>query len=203
MSPHHQTMDEVARSVPPRPPFWHSTAARVVIGVVAGAVAIAVKFFLAQEAGEQVATRDARAELAEYHVGDCVVLVSAGPANAADIRRSDCATDPSYTVGAVYDDDRPCANANYAGYDWTVEDETVARLCLVENLLVDHCYRSPSESQITELLDCADAGDDAIRVVRRSDSVDMATCPDASDSYIYLTPARTYCFAPISTPTWS
>ncbi|MBI3226573.1 MAG: hypothetical protein HYZ39_16105 [Mycolicibacterium cosmeticum] len=196
-------MDEVSQSGPPRQPFWRSTAARVVVGLIAGALVIAVKVAVSHEVSKQIATNDARSDFAEYHVGDCIVMVSAGPENKADVRRSECATDPSYTVGAVYDNDRPCDNANYAGYDWVVEDKTVVRLCLVENLLVDHCYRTSPETQITELLDCAGAGGNAMRVVRRSDSIDTTTCPQDSDAYIYLSPPRSYCFAPVALPTWS
>ncbi len=175
----------------------------MVVGLIAGALVLGAKFFLAQEAGEVWATRDARADFADYHVGECVVMPTTGAETTDDFRHSDCAVDPSYTISAVYDSDKPCASDDYAGFDWTVEDKTVVRFCMVENLVVDHCYQTNVDSQVIELIDCTAADSGARKVVRRSDRVDTVTCPPGSAAFMYLTPPRTYCVAPARPPAWS
>ena len=195
-------MDDVSESVPPRPPWWHSNAARVVAGLVAGAVVITIKVVASQAISERVAAGDARADFADYHAGDCVVMPATGAETKADFRHSDCTADPSYTISAVYDSDKPCASDNYSGFDWIVADKTVVRFCLMENLVIDHCYAANPDSRLVELIDCATADSGALKVVRRSEHLDTTACPPGSNALMYLTPHRTYCVAPARAPSW-
>jgi hypothetical protein len=140
---------------------------------------------------EQRTTTEAKQEISSYLVGDCVALGAKGD----DVHRTDCGTDPSFTVGAALDTDQPCMNANYIGYNWALDDHTIGRLCLVENLTAGHCYRPTTTGKNLEQIDCTTTDDKAYKVIQRLDADDPAQCPADTNAYNYPTPARTYCLA--------
>lgn len=179
--------------------WWRTKKARLAFTIIGAALILLAKFSLAEKREVQQATTAAKQEITSYLVGDCVALGKQGD----DVHRTDCGTDPSFTVGAVLDTDRACANANYISYDWTLEHRAIGRLCLVENLAAGHCYHPTAGGKNLEIADCAVADDKAYKVVQRFDSVETAQCPADTTTYSYPVPVRAYCLAPVvsSVPT--
>ncbi|MHA3022348.1 LppU/SCO3897 family protein [Mycobacterium sp. BMJ-28] len=172
--------------------WWHTRTAPlafVLIGilVIAGA-ALSVYQKRQHQQDSQISTPN----VAAFVVGDCLVITSNVEAG---VHRTDCTADPSYTVGAVYAGDQSCANGNYADYTWTVKGKPAGRLCLVQNLTADHCYRTSLEALVIEQLDCAGTTSDAraFEVTARTDDLNAAPCTQAANTYTYPVPPRTYC----------
>jgi hypothetical protein len=134
-------------------------------------------------------------------VGDCVVVASA-PSNQVQAVRSSCAEDPSYTVGALATSAGECPSAEYQHFPGPAADRSTASLCLVPNLVADHCYRLGMPVGVVERADCADSRADTrdgllVQVTQRLDVRDRAACPTSAGQYAwpYPSPARTYCTA--------
>ena len=125
-----------------------------------------------------------------FTVGGCVTVQASGSAHAAL-----CTEDPSYTVGAVTSTDEPCPSPVYqraGGPDSTA-------LCLVPNLVAEHCYRLNLPIGTLARSNCAaDSGPDdgvLVQVIRRLDVHDDGACPAGRGDHVwpYPAPARTYC----------
>ncbi|OBF25405.1 hypothetical protein [Mycobacterium sp. ACS4331] len=153
-----------------------------------------------------VALNDARQAFETEHtrplaVGDCVV-VDAGPPDQVQARRSSCGEDPSYTVGALATSTGECPSAEYQHFPGPAADRATASLCLVPNLVADHCYRLGMPIGVVEKANCAErsAGSGVlVQVKQRLDVRDRGACPSSAGQYAwpYPSPARTYCTATV------
>ena len=176
----------------PRKPLLVLTATLV---VVAGALGAAAVLHQARVAVEQDISRPVA-------VGDCVV-VTTGAGDAVQTRRASCADDPSYTVGAMTDVSGSCPTTEYQHFAAPVADRATAGLCLVPNLVADHCYRLGMPIGVVEKAACSDSRTGSpdsgllVQVTRRLDVHDQSACPAGGGSYAwpYPSPARTYCTA--------
>ncbi|MCV7193037.1 hypothetical protein [Mycolicibacterium brumae] len=151
---------------------------------------------------ERSAKSSADKELDSYSVGECVTMAKSdeGVGN-VELTKADCGTDPSYTVASRIGADEKCPSEHYSEYSLSVNYETTGKLCLVENLVVGHCYESEFMTNITKLnADCRGglSSSNPFRVVDRSETAD-APCPADSTAVSFADPARTYCLAPLET----
>lgn len=135
------------------------------------------------------AFQQARAK--SFAVGGCVTLPASGLAHAAH-----CAQDPSYTVGAVAAD----GNCPSPVYQQASAPDSDATLCLVPNLVAEHCYRLSLPIGVLSRSNCAAESRPQdgvlVQITRRYDTVaDHAACPDTAGNHVwpYPVPARTYC----------
>src|ERR1700712_2625797 len=74
-----------------------------------------------------------------FSVGDCVSI----PAKAPDVlsaTKVSCGADPSYTVGAMANGSGSCPSNEYQHVPTKFADPSTTRLCLVPNLVANHCY---------------------------------------------------------------
>ena len=139
-----------------------------------------------------------------FAVGDCVEI----PAPAPDAQTpeaqgtlaaspSSCTADPSYTVGAIEDAKGACPTVEYQHLPGKVAEPSTAKLCLVPNLVADHCYEMGMPIGIVSLANCADRGQTGllVQVTARLDVADQQACPSEGGHYAwpYPSPARTYC----------
>ena len=146
----------------------------------------------------------ARVDFEEEHarslaVGDCVVVPSPAP-NEVHARKASCAEDPSYTIGATTTASGSCPTPEYQRFSTSVADESTASLCLVPNLVADHCYLLQMPIGAVQRADCETtsvdpAGGLLVQVTHRLDVHDQEACPDAGGEYVwpYPSPQRTYC----------
>lgn len=142
-----------------------------------------------------------RAAAMVFAVGDCVSVPATTPARPAVARagKVSCDVDPSYTVGAIADQAGACPSAEYQQLPAQLADPSTARLCLVPNLVANHCYELGMPAGMVELADCAvrTEGDPGVmvQVTQRLDVRDGAACPAETGHYAwpYPSPARTYC----------
>lgn len=139
-------------------------------------------------------------------VGDCVA-VAAGSPETVLARRASCGEDPSYTIGAMTDAGGVCPSTEYQHFPAPAADRFTAGLCLVPNLVADHCYRLVMPIGVVDRAACTEprGGSDTgvlIQVTQRLDVHDQRACPAAGGNYAggnyawpYPSPARTYCTA--------
>lgn len=134
-----------------------------------------------------------------FTVGDCVEIPSTTPEAPETIRAGevDCSADPSYTVGALADDTGLCPSNEYQQLPSDFTDDATAKLCLVPNLVADHCYVMEMPIGVMERADCTDRDQQGIlvQVTQRLDVRDQAACPSDVGHFAwpYPSPARTYC----------
>ncbi|MBU9767034.1 hypothetical protein FR943_24760 [Mycobacterium sp. TNTM28] len=134
-----------------------------------------------------------------FAVGDCVNVPATTPTTPAAARaeKVSCSVDPSYTVGAVADGTGACPSAEYQHLPADLADPSTSRLCLVPNLVANHCYELGMPAGMVERADCADRRGPGVlvQVTRRLDIRDGSACPAESGHYAwpYPSPARTYC----------
>lgn len=170
--------------------------ARLAFVALGTLLAITANLVLHEKGRDEVVAASDTPGPTSFVVGDCVVMSAGADAAGIGLQRSDCATDPSYTVGAVYDGDQECDGPNYADHSWTVGGKPDGRICLVQNLAPGHCYRVSPATVAVEQVDCAAASDQKeFKVVVRTDSLDVTPCPDGVVAYTYPVPPRTYCLA--------
>lgn len=131
-----------------------------------------------------------------FTVGDCVEI----PSTAPDELRADhvsCGVDPSYTVGAIADEAGACPSTEYQYLPQEFADPSTARLCLVPNLVADHCYVLDMPVGVVQLADCSERGQRGVlvQVTQRLDVRDQQACPTEGGQYAwrYPSPPRTYC----------
>lgn len=134
-----------------------------------------------------------------FSVGDCVAIPAQAP-GAPDTLTADkvsCTADPSYTVGAVANSSGSCPSTEYQHVPTQFADPATSRLCLVPNLVADHCYVMDMPIGMLALADCAERGQQGllVQVTQRLDVRDQKACPAAAGQYAwpYPSPARTYC----------
>lgn len=133
-----------------------------------------------------------------FAVGDCVAVPVANPVAPSPVRASKvaCDTDPSYTVGALTSGGAACPSPEYQHLTGQIADNATTRLCLVPNLVADHCYEMGMPVGVVELADCASRGKGVlVRVTQRLDVRDESACPAEAGQFAwpYPSPARTYC----------
>jgi hypothetical protein len=169
---------------------WLITALSVVVAVAAVAGVVALN--------QARLSFDARTAQS-FGVGDCVVV----PASARDVvraTRASCAVDPSYTIGATTTAAGTCPSAEYQRFEAPAADAPTSTLCLVPNLVADHCYQLDMPIGVVQRADCKASRTDPtlgvlVQITQRLDVRDQAACPTASGQYAwpYPAPARTYC----------
>ena len=134
-----------------------------------------------------------------FSVGDCVAIPSEAPDSPTTLTadKASCAADPSYTVGALADESGTCPSAEYQHVPTQFADPSTTRLCLVPNLVANHCYVMDMPIGMLQLADCAERGQDGllVQVTQRLDVRDQRACPSAVGQYAwpYPSPPRTYC----------
>ena len=160
---------------------------------VAGAVA-------AGAAAHQARVSWELANIRPLEVGDCVVVAAPTP-EAVHTVRSSCATDPSYTIGALTNTSGDCPSAEYQRFPGPAADGMTAGLCLEPNLVADHCYRLDMPIGVVQRADCTESrttGPDTgvlVQIRQRLDVHDQGACPSTNGSFAWPSPspARTYC----------
>jgi hypothetical protein len=133
-------------------------------------------------------------------IGDCVVITAPSP-NIVQTRRASCADDPSYIIGAMADATGTCPASEYQHFPGPAADRVTASLCLVPNLVADHCYRLGMPIGVIEPAECSaprTGGPDTgvlVQVRQRLDVHDQRACPSEGGTFAwpYPSPARTYC----------
>jgi hypothetical protein len=136
-----------------------------------------------------------------FAVGECVTVPATSPAapGAARAAKVSCDADPSYTVGAIADGAGTCPSTEYQHLPAELADPSTARLCLVPNLVADHCYELGMPAGMVELADCTSRTDRGpgvmVQVTQRLDVRDGSACSAETGHYAwpYPSPARTYC----------
>lgn len=175
----------------PRLGRWLLIATAVAM-TLAGSVAVVFGLNRAEDAFQAESHRP-------LAIGDCVVVASSAPEE-VQARRASCAEDPSYTVGAMATSTGDCPTADYQHFPGPAADRATSSLCLVPNLVADHCYRLGMPIGVVELADCTvnstDPGSGVlVQVTQRLDVRDQHACPSSSGQHTwpYASPARTYC----------
>jgi len=142
-----------------------------------------------------------------FAVGDCVQIEpgtiesgtdtgeaeSQDPAHAVQVT---CTQDPSYTVGATTDAAGECPTSEYQHLPTAYAEPSTARLCLVPNLVANHCYLMEMPIGLVEKADCGKRDEGVlVQITQRLEVRDQSACPAASGAYAwpYPAPARTYC----------
>ncbi|NIH98235.1 hypothetical protein [Mycolicibacterium fluoranthenivorans] len=160
----------------------------LMVGVVVLAAILSSCGFRAQSADVATSTI--------FTVGDCVQIPSATPEAPARAAKSACTADPSYTVGATADANGNCPSNEYQHLSTQLAEPGTARLCLVPNLVAQHCYTMEMPIGVVQKADCAERGSELIvQITQRLDVRDQSACPAVAGSYAwpYPAPARTYC----------
>ena len=140
----------------------------------------------------------AREGTAVFTVGDCVAIPEHDPGNGAiKATKSGCNADPSYTVGALTDTSGACPSNEYQHLPTQFADPETSRLCLVPNLVAEHCYVLDMPIGVVQLADCTDKRQAGllVQVTQRLDVRDQQACPSDVGQFAwpYPSPARTYC----------
>ncbi len=138
------------------------------------------------------------AAAAVFALGDCVAIEAGGaraqdPAQAVEV---DCTQDPSYTVGATTNAAGECPTDDYQHLPTAYAEPSTARLCLVPNLVANHCYLMEMPIGLVEKADCGKRDEGVlVQITQRLEVQDQSACPAASGAYAwpYPAPARTYC----------
>ena len=131
-----------------------------------------------------------------FSVGDCVEIPSTAPDSLSAAKVS-CSADPSYTVGAMADGSGSCPSAEYQHVPTKFADPSTAQLCLVPNLVANHCYVLDMPIGMLQLADCGERGQQGllVQVTQRLDVRDQRACSASAGQYAwpYPSPPRTYC----------
>lgn len=131
-----------------------------------------------------------------FSVGDCVSIPAQTP-DTLSATKVPCNADPSYTVGAMANGAGSCPSAEYQHLPTKFADPSTTRLCLVPNLVANHCYVMDMPIGMLQLADCAERGQQGllVQVTQRLDVRDQQACPASAGQYAwrYPSPARTYC----------
>ena len=134
-----------------------------------------------------------------FAVGDCVEIPGGTPSAPAALTATKvaCSADPSYTVGATTDSAGTCPSNEYQHLPTQFADSGTSRLCLVPNLVADHCYVLDMPIGVVQRADCSDHRQQGllVQVTQRLDVRDQEACPSNVGEYAwpYPSPPRTYC----------
>jgi hypothetical protein len=168
----------------------------VVLGVTVMVVAASIVGVTALNRA-RVAFEDEHAR--SFEVGDCVVVPSS-ELNAVRAQRAPCTADPSYTIGATVTASGDCPSLEYQHFSTSGADESTAALCLVPNLVAEHCYLMQLPVGAMQRADCETtsldpAGGVLVQITQRLDVHDQSACPNDGNQYVwpYPSPQRTYC----------
>jgi hypothetical protein len=160
------------------------------------ALVAAVAVLLAVSGCASRAEAPQRAGANLFAVGECVDIPSTAP-QPLRANRVACTADPSYTVGALANESGACPSIEYQHLPTQFADPSTSRLCLVPNLVADHCYVLDVPIGVVQRADCAERGQQGllVQVVQRLDVRDQQACPSAAGQYAwpYPSPPRTYC----------
>lgn len=174
---------------------WPLLALTVVVGIAAVVGVLALN-------GARISFQEQAAQT--FAVGDCVVVPSSAP-SVVSATKSSCAVDPSYTIGATTTASGSCPSAEYQRFLTPAADKFTATLCLVPNLVADHCYQLEMPIGVVSRADCGASRTDPttgvlVQVTQRLDVRDQGACPTTSGHYAwpYPAPARTYCTQTLS-----
>jgi hypothetical protein len=131
-----------------------------------------------------------------FSVGECVVIPSTAP-DTLRANRGPCTADPSYTVGAIADGADACPSNEYQHLPARFADPSTARLCLVPNLVAEHCYVLDLPIGVVQRAECTDRSQKGllVQVTQRLDVRDQQACNSGVGQYAwpYPSPPRTYC----------
>ncbi|CAJ1510368.1 hypothetical protein [[Mycobacterium] burgundiense] len=173
------------------------------LAVVAAVVALVAGVIVAVMALDRARDAFVAQHARPLAVGDCVAVDSAvAGAESVEVeaRRAACSADPSYTVGALATSAGDCPSDEYQHFPGPAADRVTASLCLVPNLVADHCYRLGVPIGLVERADCAAPSGDLdsgllVQITRRLEVRDQHACPSVNGQYAwpYPSPARTYC----------
>jgi hypothetical protein len=134
-----------------------------------------------------------------FAVGDCVEIPAGSPASPGTLKaaKTGCGADPSYTVGATTDSSGSCPSNEYQHLPTQFADPSTSRLCLVPNLVADHCYVLDMPIGVVQRADCSDRRQAGllVQVTQRLDVRDQQACPSDVGEFAwpYPSPPRTYC----------
>lgn len=134
-----------------------------------------------------------------FAVGDCVEIPAGTSSAPATVKAAKvaCSADPSYTVGATTDSAGTCPSNEYQHLATKFADPGTSRLCLVPNLVADHCYVLEMPIGMVQRADCSDRRQQGllVQVTQRLDVRDQQACPSNVGEYAwpYPSPPRTYC----------
>jgi hypothetical protein len=134
-----------------------------------------------------------------FAVGDCVEIPAGSPASPGTLKaaKTGCGADPSYTVGATTDSSGSCPSNEYQHLPTQFADPSTSRLCLVPNLVADHCYVLDMPIGVVQRADCSDRRQAGllVQITQRLDVRDQQACPSDVGEFAwpYPSPARTYC----------
>ncbi|MGK2881102.1 MAG: hypothetical protein ACSLE6_10010 [Mycobacterium sp.] len=127
-------------------------------------------------------------------VGECVVLHGDGRADPLSAAAVDCDAAMSYTVSAHTDVTGECPPPGDGSvFVEPFGDRLTARLCLVPNLAVGHCYAFGTPLSRYEPIDCVTTDVATIRIEQRFEVSDADACNDPSRATVYQAVPRTYC----------
>src|SRR4051812_7879131 len=115
-----------------------------------------------------------------FSVGDCVAIPSAAP-DTLRAAQVPCDADPSSTVGALADGAGPRPRPKYQHLPTRFADPATARLCLVPNLVANHCYVLDMPIGMVQRADCAERDQQGllVQVTQRLDVHDQQACAAA------------------------
>jgi hypothetical protein len=134
-----------------------------------------------------------------FAVGDCIEIPAGTPASPGTLKaaKAGCSADPSYTVGAITDSSGSCPSNEYQHLPPQFADPSTSRLCLVPNLVAEHCYVLDMPIGVVQLADCSDRRQPGllVQVTQRLDVRDQQACPSDVGEFAwpYPSPPRTYC----------
>ncbi|MDT5288172.1 MAG: hypothetical protein QOF88_3061, partial [Mycobacterium sp.] len=128
-----------------------------------------------------------------FAVGDCVEIPAGSPASPGTLKaaKTGCGADPSYTVGATTDSSGSCPSNEYQHLPTHFADPSTSRLCLVPNLVADHCYVLDMPIGVVQRADCSDRRQAGllVQVTQRLDVRDQQACPSDVGEFAWPYPS--------------
>lgn len=169
--------------------YQRATGAAAIVALAAAVVAGCAAASPAPQQGSGAAKANG-----PVPVGECVVLHGDGRREALSAAEASCDEAISYTVSAHTDVTGECPPpGDGAVFVEPFGDRLTARLCLVPNLAVGHCYAFGTPLSRYEQIDCATTDVATIRIEQRFEVSDADACKDPSRATVYQAVPRTYC----------
>ncbi|WP_203236582.1 LppU/SCO3897 family protein [Nocardia panacis] len=162
--------------------------ARIALALVAlAAVAIAVT-------GCSAVKEASKSDTAKAKVGDCINVIKASESD-SKTEPVDCSSEKAlYKVTKTFDKKSDCAAGN-VGYDETLNNKTLAYLCLTPNFKQGKCYADVGNTGY-KLVDCT-AAEASFKIIQRIDGqADELACGTDSEKFLTIDdPKTTFCLA--------
>jgi hypothetical protein len=136
-----------------------------------------------------------KSDTAKAEAGTCIKINKASSTD-ADTEPIDCSKDEAvYKIFSTNDKKTDCPSEQYTTYTETSGKDTVAYLCLYENLKQDNCYKQDSATNVFENIACTDPTA-KFKVTQKIDGSDDPTvCPEGeANALAFSDPKLTYCF---------